>query len=116
PSDRSAPNAWARNSTVTDSNRAVPLWFIEAESGSTNRDTGGGTFSSSSAHFIVVGRVALEELVLNAVTIVPRDRRKNSTGDIPPRNFTSSGSTTHRWTASPTSTVATNAPSATRMR
>ena len=29
PNDRSLPNAWARNMTVTPSNRAVPLWFID---------------------------------------------------------------------------------------
>src|SRR5207253_9492958 len=48
-----------------------------------------------------LGKVALEELVLNAVTIVPRLLRKNSSGDMPPRNFTKSGNTTNRCSASP---------------
>ncbi|MFO0802508.1 MAG: hypothetical protein U0791_05215 [Gemmataceae bacterium] len=107
------PKAWARNSTVTDSKSAVPLWFIEAESGNTKLDTSFGTPRSSSAHWIAVGSVALDELVLNAVSIVSRAFLKNSIGDIPPRNFTRSGSTRNWWIASPPSTVSTKAPSET---
>ena len=33
PSVRSTPNTWARNSTVTPSNSAVPFWFIDGAGG-----------------------------------------------------------------------------------
>ena len=93
--ERSTPNTCVRKSTVTDSKRAVPLWFIEAESGSTKFDTSRGTFRSCSAHRIATGSVALDELVLNAVSIGAWAFLKNSQGDMPPRNLTRSGSTTN---------------------
>ncbi|MBW3534698.1 MAG: 1-acyl-sn-glycerol-3-phosphate acyltransferase, partial [Gemmatimonadetes bacterium] len=70
----STPNAWARNRTVTPSNRAVPFMFIVAPRGSTKPATSRGTPRPWVAVRIVVGRVALELDVENAVTMSVRIR------------------------------------------
>src|SRR5690606_27082088 len=80
PSERSTPNTWARNSTVTPSYSAVPFMFIVAPSGSTKPAIGGGTPSSPCATAMLVGSVALLELVENAVTMLARLRFQNAMG------------------------------------
>jgi len=111
-SDRSTPKIWQRKIAVTASKSAVPLWFIDALKGSTNRATRGGTPRFSSAVWIAVGSVALDELVLNAVIIAAFDFSKNTSGFMPPSVFTRIGKTTKSWIASPPSTVPTKAPRA----
>ena len=69
------PNTWARNSTVIPSNNAVPFMFMVAPSGTTKPAIDLGTPNFSSAVRMVVGIVALELEVENAVIISSRIRR-----------------------------------------
>ena len=80
---RSTPKNWARNSTVTPSNRAVPFWLAVAPTVSTKRDTRLGNFSFSSATRSAVGRVALLDAVENAIRLASCVSRKKATGDLP---------------------------------
>src|SRR5437868_5741309 len=57
PSVRFTPNNWARNSTVTPSYKAVPLWHMVEPRDNRRAAISGGTFSSCSATARLVGRV-----------------------------------------------------------
>ncbi len=77
---RCTPKTWARKRTVAPSKRAVPFMFMVAPRGRTKPAIWGEMPRSRSAVSMVVGRVALLELVEKAVTITTRMRRKNSRG------------------------------------
>src|SRR5207302_10908863 len=62
---RGTPKTCARKSTVTPSNSAVPFMHIVDPSGSTKPAILGGIFNSLSATAMLVGSVALLELVEN---------------------------------------------------
>ena len=88
---RSMPKNWARNRTVTPSNRAVPFWLAVAPTVSTKREIRFGSFSFSSAALMAIGRVAFDEAVEKATTKGSRTPLANFSGFIPPRIQTSSG-------------------------
>src|SRR5207249_5434162 len=71
---RGTPKTCARKRTVTPSNSAVPFMHIVDPRGSTKPAILAGIFSSSSATAMLVGSVALLELVENAVTMLARIR------------------------------------------
>src|SRR5438552_438463 len=71
---RGTPKTCARKSTVTPSNSAVPFMHIVDPSGSTKPAILGGIFNSLSATAMLVGSVALLELVENAVMMLARIR------------------------------------------
>ena len=106
-SDSSTPKNWARNSTVTPSNNAVPFWLAVAPTVSTKREMFFGRCSFSSATRSDTGNVAFDEAVENAITIASCTPRKNFGGDQPPRNFSISEYTTNRWMASASTTTPT---------
>src|SRR5207244_13277610 len=81
---RGTPNTCARKSTVTPSNSAVPFMHIVDPRGSTKPAILGGIFSSSSATAMLVGSVALLELVGDAVTMRARMRLAQTRGGRPP--------------------------------
>ena len=60
------PKNWARKSTVTPSNIAVPFWLAVAPMVRTKREMRGGSLSRVSATRNAVGRVALELEVENS--------------------------------------------------
>ena len=107
----SMPKNWARNSTVTPSNSAVPFMLAVAPSVQTKRPTRRGVPRFSSATRSVVGRVAPEELVENAVRMAGWAWRKKNSGDIPPAKRTSSGNTTKKCTAMAPAATSTNSAS-----
>ena len=80
---RSTPKNWARNSTVTPSNRAVPFWLAVAPTVRTKRAILRGSFSCSSAAFNDTGREALDEAVEKATTIGSRTPLKKAMGERP---------------------------------
>ncbi len=88
PRSRWMPNTCARNSTVTPSYSAVPFMHIVEPSGSTNPAILGGIFSSFSATEMLVGNVALLELVENAVARLAVILRQKVSGFRPPRKRT----------------------------
>src|SRR5437773_693000 len=90
PRSSDTPNTCARNRTVTPSYSAVPFMHIVEPRGSTKPAILGGIFSSSSATAMLVGSVALLELVENAVTMLARMRLQHTRGASPPSARTSS--------------------------
>ena len=107
PNDSSTPNACARKSTVMPSNRAVPFMFMVAPSGSTKPATSRDTPKPLCAVSIVVGSVAFELEVENAVSMSVRARRKNSPGRMPASRRASEPMTTNWCRASASSTATT---------
>ena len=87
------PNTCTRNGTVTARNSAVPFAHNVEPSGSTNRAISGGIPSSRSATAMLVGSVAVLELVENAVTMLVPIRPQNTVGLKPPAMRTSAEST-----------------------
>src|SRR2546429_9582714 len=71
----------------------------------------GGIFNSLSATAMLVGSVALLELVENAVMMLARIRLKNTRGESPPNTRTSAEIETAPCIRSPTRTTATYSPS-----
>src|SRR5438094_10669417 len=69
---------------------------IVEPSGSTKPAICGGIFSSSSATAMLVGSVALLELVENAVTMLARTRLQKTRGERPPSRRTSTRSEERR--------------------
>src|SRR5437867_13339913 len=67
----------------------------------------GGIFSSSSATAMLVGRVALLELVEKAVTMLARIRLQNTRGDRPPSKRTNRERLTVPCSSSPNNTTKT---------
>ena len=88
---RSTPKNWARNSTVTPSNRAVPFWLAVAPTVRTKRAILRGSFSCSSAAFNDTGREALDEAVEKATTIGSRTPLKKAMGERPASSQITSG-------------------------
>ena len=82
---------WARKSTVTPSNRAVPFWLAVAPTVRTKRLILRGRRSSVSAARRETGRVALDDAVEKATSIGSRMLLKNWTGGILPSRKTTSG-------------------------
>ena len=76
-------------------------------SGRTNPAILGGIFSSSSATAMLVGSVALLELVENAVTMLAPMRLQKARGERPPNTRTSSDRLTAPWRSSPSNTTST---------
>src|SRR5690554_5623555 len=70
----------ARNSTVIPSKSAVPFWLAVLPMVSTKLVMGFGIFSLLILTEMAVGRVALLELVENAVRITPVEFLRNSMG------------------------------------
>src|SRR5579859_6351867 len=83
--------------------------------GSTKPAILGGILSSRSATWMLVGRVALLELVENAVTMLAVILRQNRNGLSPPKNRTRRERLTTPWIASPASTTRTYASNVLRM-
>src|ERR1043166_5336264 len=83
PRSSDTPNTCARNSTVTPSYNAVPFMHMVEPSGSTKPAIWGGILSSSSATAMLVGSVALLELVENAVMMLARMRPQKTRGESP---------------------------------
>ncbi|OPZ63515.1 MAG: hypothetical protein BWY83_03389 [bacterium ADurb.Bin478] len=67
----------------------MPFWFAVLPSVSTNRAMSGGIFKFSTVTRMVVGSVALLELVEKAISITSRMLRKKNRGLILPRYFSS---------------------------
>ena len=80
---------------------------IVEPSGSTKPAICGGIFSSSSATAMFVGRVALLELVENAVMMLARIRLQNTRGSSPPSSRTRSDRLTVPWISRPATTMTT---------
>jgi hypothetical protein len=78
----SIPNTCATNSTTAPSNRAVPFMLIVAPSGRTKPATLGRTPSVSFATRRLVGSVALDEEVENAVAMIGTHFRRNGPGAV----------------------------------
>ena len=82
---------WARNRTVTPSNKAVPFWLAVAPTVRTKRAIFRGSCSCSSAARRANVSEALDEAVEKATIMGSRTPRKNLAGDMPPSSQTTSG-------------------------
>ena len=101
------PKTCARKSTVIPSKSAVPFMLSVAPSGITKPATSRGTPNSSWAVRSVVGSVALELEVENAVTMSSRARRKKTPGRTPASTRARSPITPNWCSVSPRSTITT---------
>src|SRR6267143_6507482 len=107
PRSSDTPNTCARKRTVTPSYSAVPFMHIVEPRGSTKPAILGGILNSSSATAMLVGRVALLELVEKAVTMLARIRLQNTRGDRPPSTRTNRVRLTAPWSSRPNNTTRT---------